>query len=454
MPEPADVAHLLRRAGFGGTTAQINTLAAQPWADIVDGLLDFSGAPADVQPGFLTEDIGDWEKEYKLQHWWLDRMATSSSPLQEKLTLFWHGHFATSHRTIENSFQMFQQNLMFRRNALGNFGDLLFGIIRDPAMIRYLNNDRNRKGAPNENLAREIMELHTLGVHGGYTQEDVTNLACILTGWSTAGHADGRTGPGGQGVAVERFRFDPKLSDPRERAVLGFAFPETPARERFTRVDTALELLASHPSTARLICRKLAEHYCCTPAPEDLVEDLASTFIRTSGQMQEVLQAMAQHPAFWREATKPRIAHPLDFGVRMARVTGETNTHAVGEFLQSSGQGLFERPTPDGYPETDADSMSSNAMLQRWRLARRAEWQLAALVPGELRYVDRKRDEPTEQEARRIIDTVSLRLTGRTLGERSFAAASDVLSGTTGQRDERVRAVAAFVAQLPEAGMK
>jgi hypothetical protein len=149
-----------------------------------------------------------------------------------------------------------------------------------------------------------------------------------------------------------------------------------------------------------------------------------------------------------------RIAHPLDFGVRMARITGETNAHAVGEFLQSSGQGLFERATPDGYPELDADSMSSNVMLQRWKLARRAEWQLVSFVPGELRYVDRKRAAPTDEEARRIIETVALRLTGRVLSERSFAAAMDVLSGTEGERDERVRAVATFVAQLPEAGLK
>ena len=98
--------------------------------------------------------------------------------------------------------------------------------------------------------------------------------------------------------------------------------------------------------------------------------------------------------------------------------------------------------------------MSSNAMLQRWKLARRAEWQLVSFVPGELRYVDRKREAPTETESRQIIDIVALRLTGRTLSERSLAAAMDVLSGTSGQRYERVRAVATFVAQLPEAGLK
>ena len=95
MPSEADIAHLLRRAGFGGTAAQITALAAQPLDQTVDQLLDMSGAPDDPEPGFLTDDnVGDWEKEYMLQQWWLDRMATSTSPLQEKLALFWHGHFA------------------------------------------------------------------------------------------------------------------------------------------------------------------------------------------------------------------------------------------------------------------------------------------------------------------------------------------------------------------------
>lgn len=391
--------------------------------------------------------------EYDVVRRVLSHTLTTPNPVRARFVLWAQNHFSTYIRKTEGR-RKADEHESFSRLGIAPFVDLLRASATSPAMLRYLDQERSYARRINENYAREIMELHTLGVHGGYTQEDVTNLACILTGWSTSGHVDGRAGPGGEGAAVERFRFDPRLSDPRERTVLGFPFPEAPARDRFARVDTALELLAAHPATAGFVCRKLAEHYCCSPAPQDLVEDLASTFTRTTGDMQAVMRDMAQHPAFWREAAQRRIAHPLDFGVRMARVTGETNAHAVGEFLQSSGQGLFERPTPDGYPQDDADSMSSNIMLQRWRLARRAEWQLASFVPGELRYVDRRRDAPTDEEARLIIDTVALRLTGRVLNERSSAAARDVLSGTSGQRDERVRAVATFIAQLPEAGLK
>ncbi len=391
--------------------------------------------------------------EYDVVRRVLAHALVTPNPVRARFVLWTQNHFSTYIRKTEGR-RKAEEHEAFAALGAAPFAELLRTSARSPAMLRYLDQERSFARRINENYAREIMELHTLGVHGGYSQADVTALACILTGWSTSGHVPGRVAPGGEGVAAERFRFDPRLSDPREQRVLGFGFPETPVRDRYVRADFALELLAAHPSTATFVCRKLAEHYCCVPAPEDLVKDLASTFTRTSGDMQAVLLEMSRHPAFWREARRPRIAHPLDFGIRMARIVGEANAHAVGEFLQSSGFGLFERATPDGYPEEDAAAMSSNAMLQRWRFARRAEWQLAALVPGELRYVGKDREAPADDEARRIIDLVALRLTGRVLSERSFTAARDVLSGTSGDRDERVRAVATFIAQLPEAGVK
>ncbi len=446
---------ILDRFGFGpnqGDLAAILVRGEDGYLDdALSSTLEADGERAAL--GLASVRFPNPRGEYDVVRRTLAHALSAPNPVRARFVLWAENHFSTYIRKTEGR-RKAEEHAAFSALGVAPFVDLLRASATSPAMLRYLDQERSYARRINENYAREIMELHTLGVHGGYTQEDVTNLACILTGWSTAGHIDGRTGPGGEGAAVERFRFDPRLSDPRERTVLGFAFPETPARERFARVDTALELLASHPSTARFVCGKLAEHYCCTPAPQDLVEDLASTFARTSGDMRAVLRDMARHPAFWREASRRRIAHPLDFGVRMARVTGETNAHAVGEFMQASGQGLFERPTPDGYPEQDADSMSSNAMLQRWKLARRAEWQLAAFVPGELRYVDRKREAPNDDESRAIIDTVALRLTGRVLSERSFEAARSVLAASSGPREERVRAVATLIAQLPEAGVK
>ncbi|MEN0020698.1 MAG: DUF1800 domain-containing protein [Planctomycetota bacterium] len=216
--------HLLLRAGFGGTPAQIQTLvnwgpdrAVDYIVDVEDVTYPFPEAStfddSIMQPPTQQErqeyqrarqrgdenalarfrlarqnrQRDDRRQARDMQRWWLTRMIESPRPLEEKMTLFWHGHFATSYRTIENSYHMFLQNQMFRANALGNFGDLLFKIIRDPAMIAYLDNDNSRKGRPNENLARELMELFSLGV-GNYTERDIKEGARALTGYTFSGN--------------------------------------------------------------------------------------------------------------------------------------------------------------------------------------------------------------------------------------------------------------------------
>jgi uncharacterized protein (DUF1800 family) len=212
--------HLLWRAGFGGTPEQINTLASWGPERAVEHIIEFDAVEYDTpetelfDPDIMRPLSQEEQRELRLaranqnedvvarfrvleqqaeredrrqirdvQRWWLTRMIESPRPLEEKLTLFWHGHFATSYRTIENSYHMFLQNQLFRQHAAGNFGDLLFRIIRDPAMIAYLDNNDSRKGSPNENLARELMELFSLGV-GNYTERDIKEGARALTGYT------------------------------------------------------------------------------------------------------------------------------------------------------------------------------------------------------------------------------------------------------------------------------
>src|SRR6185436_12424118 len=145
----------------------------------------------------------------EMQKWWLKRMIETPRPLEEKMTLFWHGHFATSFRTIENSYHMFKQNTLFRKHAVGNFGELLFAIIRDPAMIAYLNNNQSRKGKPNENLAREIMELFSLDI-AGYTERDIKEGARALTGYT---------------FVDDKFEFRRNDHDTGEKSILGVTGP-------------------------------------------------------------------------------------------------------------------------------------------------------------------------------------------------------------------------------------
>lgn len=217
--------HLLWRAGFGGTPAQVRALASMGPEAAVDLLLGPEGDLPDASAGDRFDgDIvrepseqeriairraqqagdedalarfrlerqrqqrADREQLRELQAWWLGRMIEDARPLREKMTLFWHGHFATSYRKIENSYHLALQNDLFRREATGNFGRLLFGVIRDPAMLAYLDNQRSSARAPNENLAREIMELFSLG-RGHYSERDIKEGARALTGYSYEGNA-------------------------------------------------------------------------------------------------------------------------------------------------------------------------------------------------------------------------------------------------------------------------
>ncbi|MEM8758606.1 MAG: DUF1800 domain-containing protein, partial [Planctomycetota bacterium] len=213
--------HLLWRAGFGGTAVQIQTLAEWGAVRSVDYLLGYERVrdPEPPTPTTFDRDImrpatdderrtarrarqlqdentlarlrlrrqesqrADRRQMRQLQRWWLARMIETPRPLQEKMTLFWHGHFATSYRTIENSYHMFMQNQLFRTRATGSVAELLRQIIRDPAMLAYLDNNDSRKDRPNENLARELLELFSLGV-GHYSERDIKEGARALTGYS------------------------------------------------------------------------------------------------------------------------------------------------------------------------------------------------------------------------------------------------------------------------------
>ncbi len=216
----AQARHLLMRAGFGGTYEQIHTLARWGPEKAVDHLVGFSSSAElnHAESGFDSGIIRPWTDEERrelnaarqrgdedivakyrterqrrqrsdrrqmrdVQRDWVKRMIETAQPMQEKMTLFWHGHFATSYRNVEDSWHMYQQNQMLRANALGNVRDLMQGIIRDPAMLKYLNNNQNRKDSPNENLGRELLELFSLG-EGNYTERDIKEAARTLTGFT------------------------------------------------------------------------------------------------------------------------------------------------------------------------------------------------------------------------------------------------------------------------------
>jgi uncharacterized protein (DUF1800 family) len=353
VPEPADVAHLLRRAGFGGTTAQINTLAAEPWADIVDGLLDFSGAPADVQPGFLTEDIGDWEKEYQLQHWWLDRMATSPSPLQEKLTLFWHGHFATANYKVTDMRLMYAQNNLFRSLAAGNFRDLVQQMSIQPAMLIWLDNDPNTKYRPNENFARELMELFTLGVNE-YTQADIVAAARAWSGHNTLD--SDRT----------QYFFYSNRHDDGDKTFMGVTKNwDGPDIVNFLLRDDATRMNIA----ARFMAAKLWTFFAYKNPETTVIDDLAAVFLTNDFEIAPVVRAIFNHPQFLSTKAKQGLVRsPVEWVVACMRATGLSAGNANPQWwMEEMGQQLFEPPNVSGW-------RPNKYWLTTSRLWSRANW--------------------------------------------------------------------------------
>lgn len=370
--------HLLWRAGFGGTPAQIQTLASWGPEKAVDYMLEYDRVNADPIKGDLfdrdimrpasqeereayrraqkaqdedalakfrqerqSRERTDRAQMTEVQKWWLKRMIETPRPLEEKMTLFWHGILSTSYRTIENSYHMFLQNEMFRKNAVGNFGQLMFDLIRDPAMIKYLDNDDSRKGKPNENLAREIMELFSLGV-GNYTEKDIKEGARALTGYT---------------FRDDEFFFDQKNHDNGDKMILGKKAP----MDGDGFVQAILETRACSAYVARRLygffvndlppMERLSDQELDPPV-RTVVSGLASTLLASKYDLKPVLRRMflSEHfydPRFMGEQIKSPVA--LVVGAIRSLNTPVRDLGIVNDALDLMGQNIFFPPSVKGW---------------------------------------------------------------------------------------------------------
>ncbi|MBY0312914.1 MAG: DUF1800 domain-containing protein [Phycisphaerales bacterium] len=469
-PEPRELADVLRLGIDGYLSDRLSRAAGT-------GAMD-AGDRAALELGEVR--FANGRSQYDVSRRAIQQAISSSNPVRTRLVLWTQNHFSTWLRKTE-AWRKMDEHEAFSRAGAARFADLLRLSATSPAMLRYLDQERSFTGRLNENYAREIMELHTLGVRGGYSQQDVTNLAHVLTGWTTArgALAGGSELTGDDDGLAEDFRTEPRAGSGMEepRVVFGARFEKDAPGDRHERVLRAIEMLASHPKTAEYVCGKLAAHYTELPPDEGLVRVMIETYGSTGGDLREVVRAMAAHPAFWASAGRPRLAHPLDYALRLSRTTGANAPWDVGDFLAASGHGMFDRPTPDGYPELDAEVMDSNAMLQRWKLAGKADGVIADAVPPGLRWNDGPLEQPVGMDApeessaepvangdaQRIVDLIAVRLTGMPLSPASNEVAMRVLMRTAPalparpehwQRDARIKTVGAFIAQLPEANLR
>ncbi len=300
----------------------------------------------------------------------LQAAITSQTPLVERLTAFWSNHFTVSGtRPVAAGLIGPYEAEAIRPHLFGRFVDLLKAATLHPAMLLYLDNaisigpnsragQRRDKGL-NENLARELMELHTLGVDGGYSQADVTELAKILTGWTIR-----RPNQPQRAIAATRGSavFIPAIHEPGEKMLLGKTYRDTAEDE----VDAALENLARHPATARFIATKLVRHFIADDPPPAAVGSLAETFTRTDGDLAAVYRQLIDLDAAWSGEGKYR--SPYDWVVAIFRAFAadapDRATRAV-QALNQLGQRLYFAPSPAGWPDDSAAWLSPESLLAR-----------------------------------------------------------------------------------------
>jgi hypothetical protein len=440
---------LLNRFGYGpepGEVAAILTLGEQPW-------LQARLAPAAPSPGELNEQeamraqFPNPRDGGQVTSGAIEYLLTEPNPVRARFLMWTENHFSTW-MSKDGASAKGREHQSFLELGVAPFFDLLLNSSTSPAMLVYLDQRNSFTHRLNENYAREIMELHTLGVKGGYTQKDVTTLADLLTGWTLADEAPGD----GSGGELDRFfGYDPHLNTANGCRVFGVEFPGVEAARSFDRPLMVLEMLSGHPSCAQFISRKLCEQYVSDPAPPKLVDDLAQVYLETGGDIGAMLVVMSQHPDFWSSPGK--VASPIDFAVRAERMARATNPGPVNDLISGSGMAMFDRATPDGYPEDNGYNVSSNALLQRWRFAKAVQNDFigSGLVPKSWQPADTGWNSGVAQ---RIVDLAAVRMTGHVLSDASNDAAQKLLADAPPQTDVRLHALATFICQLPENSLK
>jgi len=335
----------------------------------------FDKRPQNVMNDLLTERIV--------------RAAESDRQLNEVMVDFWMNHFNVfAGKGIDRFLLTSYERDVIRPHIWGRFEDLLMATAKSPAMLFYLDNARSvaapenrpeiaqrfarramemnpqrkkQQGGLNENYAREIMELHTLGVDGGYTQKDVTELARVLTGWTITGERDG-----GQGAA---FIFRPMLHDSGSKTVLGIRFP---AGGGITEGEKMIHVLAHHPATAHHIALQLCQRLVADDPPPALVDRVAAKFLATDGDLRETVRAVISSPEFWDpKSYRAKVKSPFEYAISAVRAVNAQITDAtpIARSLQQIGEPLYGAQPPTGYSDKADVWINTGALMNRLNFA-------------------------------------------------------------------------------------
>lgn len=369
--------HLLNRAGFGATPAEIEAAHKKGLTAAVAELIDFKPEAADVpaldwahprnireiRMGIKAEkesgeNIREKRRQFRLmegeeilslRQWWLDRMLNGPAPLLEKMTLFWHGHFATSAQKVRDGYWMWLQNDTLRRNAFGNFATLTKKISRDPAMMIYLDLQQSRKEHPNENWARELMELFTVGI-GNYNEQDVRESARAFTGYRLD-------------LTTQEFRYAPFQQDTGNKSFMG--------HNGDLKGDDIIDILAAKPACAQFIGRKLWRYFVEDDPSQQTVDAIAERIRAHHFEMRPLLREIFSSAQFYSEqAMATQIKSPVQYIVQTCKLLGTPLPSAVVEenAMRQMGQILFAPPNVKGW-EGGKTWISTSTLLFRYNFA-------------------------------------------------------------------------------------
>ncbi len=406
--------HVLQRATWGVRPAdleRIRQMGAQAW---IDWQLDYESIPDPLVDEFISArrplraDIDSLselaERDYGAvitNFLWgrIYRAIYSERQLYERMVEFWTDHFNVpapdylAQRVVED-------REVIRKHALGKFRDLLFASATSPAMLDYLDQAVSSKEHPNENYAREIMELHTLGVDGGYTQADVVALARALTGWTLTNNS-------------RHFRYVHEMHDTAEKTLLGVTMPAGRGSEDGLQ---AIDILARHPSTARFIARKLSRRFISDQPPQSIIESTAQVFLSTDGDLRAVMRHLLTSAEFMASAGQ-KFRRPLEYMVAMARVLSPalqvTSLDPFYYYLEALGHLPYHWFPPNGYPDVADAWITTNGMLHRWNAALEMAHAGDGMFIGGAMNLDALI--PPVATVGELVDAVSERLLGMTL---------------------------------------
>ncbi len=360
-------AHLLRRAGFGGTPQEIATAARSNPHDAVESLVRFTNTsnlpspdvydpseqlfglaqmvPADRMETLKTVRMRSRDSIISMQMWWLNRMLTTPAPLQEKMTFFFHGHFTTAaiQKNVWPNY-VYNQNQLFRQNALGNLRDLTLAVSRDPAMLLYLDNASSNKGHPNENYARELMELFTLG-HGNYSEEDIRQSARAFTGWTV----NRRTG---------EFVDNLRIHDTGTKMFLGRS-------GNFDGADI-VSIIYQQPAASKFWANTLLSYFVYDDPEPQLVDAFAAVIRKYDFNLAPVMSTLLQSNVFFSpRAYRALVKSPVEFlvGAHKSFALPEIDKNAP-RGLNQMGQIIFYPPNVAGWPG-GTNWITSQTMIAR-----------------------------------------------------------------------------------------